>query len=136
MDILIPEENDSFDQLVDSFEKAKKRGKNSSIVVVAEGEKLGNVFELAQKTKEQFPNYDIRVSVLGHIQRGGSPSCADRVLASRLGFGAVTGLLKGLTNVMAGIQTNQLVYTPIDDAIKKHNEINQDLLLISEVLAL
>ena len=136
MDILIPEENDSFDQLVDSFEKAKKRGKNSSIVVVAEGEKLGNVFELAQKTKEQFPNYDIRVSVLGHIQRGGSPSCADRVLASRLGFGAVTGLLKGLTNVMAGIQANQLVYTPIDDAIKKHNEINQDLLLISEVLAL
>ncbi len=136
VDILIPEENDSFDQLVDSFEKAKKRGKNSSIVVVAEGEKLGNVFELAQKTKEQFPNYDIRVSVLGHIQRGGSPSCADRVLASRLGFGAVTGLLKGLTNVMAGIQANQLVYTPIDDAIKKHNEINQDLLLISEVLSL
>lgn len=136
VDILIPERKDSFDDLIESFEKAKKRGKNSSIVVVAEGEKLGNAYQLAELTKEKFPDYDIRVSILGHIQRGGSPSCADRVLASRLGFGAVTGLLKGLTNVMAGIQSNQLVYTPIDDAIKKHNEINQDLLLISEVLAL
>lgn len=136
IDILIPEEKDSFEDLVDCFEKAKKRGKNSSIVIVAEGEKLGNAYELAQQTKDVFPNYDIRVSVLGHIQRGGSPSCADRVLASRLGFGAVTGLLKGLTNVMAGVQANQLVYTPIEDAIKKHNEINQDLLLIAEVLAL
>jgi 6-phosphofructokinase 1 len=136
VDILIPEQKDSFDDLMECFEKAKKRGKNSSIVIVAEGEKLGNAYELAEQTKIKFPNYDIRVSVLGHIQRGGSPSCADRVLASRLGFGAVVGLLKGLTNVMAGIQSNQLVYTPIDDAIKKHNEINQDLLLISEVLAL
>ncbi|MBS1549288.1 MAG: 6-phosphofructokinase [Bacteroidetes bacterium] len=136
VDILIPERKDSFEDLIISFEKAKKRGKNSSIVVVAEGDKLGNAYQLAERTKERFPDYDIRVSILGHIQRGGSPSCADRVLASRLGFGAVTGLLKGLTNVMAGIQSNQLVYTPIDDAIKKHNEINQDLLLISEVLAL
>jgi 6-phosphofructokinase 1 len=136
IDILIPEQKDSFQDLIDCFEEAKRRGKSSSIVIVAEGEKLGNAYELAKKTNEVFPNYDIRVSVLGHMQRGGSPSCADRVLASRLGFGAVTGLLKGYTNVMAGIQSNQLVYTSIDDAIRKHNEINQDLLLISEVLAL
>lgn len=91
---------------------------------------------MAKKTKEKFPDYDIRVSILGHIQRGGAPSCADRVLASRLGFGAVIGLMKGLTNVMAGIRSNDLVFTPIEDAISKHNEINQDLLQISEVLAM
>lgn len=136
VDILIPERNDSLEALFKNFEKAKKRGKNSSIVVIAEGETLASTYELANKTKEQFPNYDIRVAILGHIQRGGSPSCADRVLASRLGYGAVIGLMKGLTNVMAGIRSNQLVYTPIEDAIKKHNEINQDLLQISEILAL
>lgn len=136
IDILIPERNDSLDDLYENFNKAKKRGKNSSIVIVAEGEKLASTYDLAKQTKGMFPDYDIRVAILGHIQRGGSPSCADRVLASRLGFGAVTGLMKGLTNVMAGIQSNQLVYTPIEDAIRKHNEINQDLLQISEVLAL
>ncbi|MEC5393969.1 6-phosphofructokinase [Bergeyella sp. RCAD1439] len=136
VDILIPEQHDSLEEMFDTFKKAQKRGKNSSIVVVAEGEKLGNIYDLAQSTKKEFPSYDIRITVLGHIQRGGSPSCADRVLASRLGYGAVIGLMKGLTNVMAGIRSNQLVYTPIEDAIKKHNEINQDLLQISEILAL
>lgn len=136
VDILIPEQNDSLEELFETFQKAQKRGKNSSIVVVAEGEKLGNIYDLAKGTKAKFPDYDIRITVLGHIQRGGSPSCADRVLASRLGCGAVIGLMKGLTNVMAGIRANQLVYTPIEDAIRKHNEINQDLLQISEILAL
>ncbi len=136
VDILIPERNDSLEELYVSFSKAEKRGKNSCIVIVAEGEKLATTYELAKQTKEKFPDYDIRVSILGHIQRGGSPSCADRVLASRLGYGAVIGLMKGLTNVMAGIQSNQLIYTPIEDAIRKHNEINQDLLQISEILAL
>lgn len=136
IDILLPETTDSMEELFNTFRKARKRGKNSSIVVVAEGETLATTYDLANKTKEKFPDADIRVTILGHIQRGGSPSCADRVLASRLGYGAVVGLMKGLTNVMAGIQANQLVYTPIEDAIKKHNEINQDLLKISEVLAL
>lgn len=136
IDILLPETTDSMEELFNTFRKAWKRGKNSSIVVVAEGETLATTYDLANKTKEKFPDADIRVTILGHIQRGGSPSCADRVLASRLGYGAVIGLMKGLTNVMAGIQANQLVYTPIEDAIKKHNEINQDLLKISEVLAL
>lgn len=136
LDILIPEAKDSVDDLFGVFEKARKRGKISSVVIVAEGEELATTFELAEKTKEKFPEADIRVTVLGHIQRGGSPSCADRVLASRLGHGAVMGLMKGLTNVMAGMRSNQLVYTPIEDAIKKHNEINQDLLTVSHVLAL
>lgn len=136
IDILIPEQMDSLEELFENFEIAKKRGKNSSIVVVAEGETLANTYELSNQTRERFPNADIKVTILGHIQRGGSPSCADRVLASRLGYGAVIGLMKGLTNVMAGIQSNQLIYTPIEDAISRHNEINQDLLKISEVLAI
>lgn len=136
LDILIPEQKDSLEELFETFEKAQKRGKTSSIIIVAEGEQLASTYDLAKKTKEKFPDYDIRVSILGHIQRGGAPSCADRVLASRLGFGAVIGLMKGLTNVMAGIRSNDLVFTPIEDAISKHNEINQDLLQISEVLAM
>ena len=136
LEILIPERKDSIDDLFSKFRNAEKTGKSSSIVVVAEGEKLANVYELAEKTKAEFPDYDIRVAVLGHMQRGGSPSCADRVLASRLGYGAVIGLMNGETNVMAGMRSNDLTYTPIEEASKKHNEINKDLLLISEILAI
>ncbi|MCO4303541.1 6-phosphofructokinase [Riemerella anatipestifer] len=136
IDILIPERKDSLEEMFENFHNAQKRGKTSSIVVVAEGEQLASTYELAEKTQKEFPDYDIRVTILGHIQRGGMPSCADRVLASRLGYGAVEGLRKGLTNVMAGIRANQLVFTPIEDAIRKHNEINQDLLKISEILAM
>ena len=136
LEILIPERKDSIDDLFSKFRNAEKTGKSSSIVVVAEGEKLANVYELAEKTKAEFPDYDIRVAILGHMQRGGSPSCADRVLASRLGYGAVIGLMNGETNVMAGMRSNDLTYTPIEEAIKKHNEINKDLLLISEILAI
>ena len=136
VDILIPEKKDSIEDLFDTFERAEKAGKSSSIVVVAEGEKLGNIYDLAKATKAGFPDYDIRVAILGHIQRGGSPSCADRVLASRLGFGAVVGLMKGKTNVMAGLQSNNLVFTPFEEAIKKHNEIDQELMLLSEILAI
>lgn len=136
LDILIPERKDSMDDLFAKFRNAEKTGKASSVVVVAEGEKLANIYELAEQTKKEFPDYDIRVAILGHIQRGGSPSCADRVLASRLGYGAVVGLMEGQTNVMAGMRSNDLVYTSIEEAIKKHNEINKDLLLISEILAI
>ncbi|WP_027377190.1 6-phosphofructokinase [Kaistella palustris] len=134
--ILIPEKKDSIEDLFSTFERAEKAGKASSIVVVAEGEKLGNIYDLAKATQAGFPDYDIRVAVLGHIQRGGSPSCADRVLGSRLGYGAVIGLMAGKTNVMAGMQSNRLTFTPIDEAIKKHNEMDQELLKISEILAI
>jgi 6-phosphofructokinase 1 len=136
LDILIPEKKDSISDLFANFRKGEKTGKASSIVVVAEGEKLANIYELAEKTKVEFPDYDIRVAILGHIQRGGSPSCADRVLASRLGYGAVVGLMEGKTNVMVGMRSNDMVYTAIEEAIKKHNEINKDLLLISQILAI
>ena len=136
LDILIPERKDSMDDLFSTFRMAEKVGKSSSIVVVAEGEELGSIYDLAKATKEEFPNYDIRVTILGHIQRGGSPSCADRVLASNLGYGAVIGLMEGKNKVMVGMQSNKITYTPIEEAIKKHNEIDKNLLQIAEILAM
>ncbi|MDR2206783.1 MAG: 6-phosphofructokinase [Flavobacteriaceae bacterium] len=136
LDILIPEKKDSLEELFATFRKSGERGKTSSIVVVAEGEQLGGIYDIARATKTEFPDYDIRVAILGHIQRGGSPSCADRVLASRLGFGAVVGLMEGQNCVMAGMRSNKLVYTPIEEAIRKHNEIDKELLAISEILAI
>lgn len=136
IDILIPERKDSIDDLFATFERAEKAGRASSIVVVAEGEQLGSIYDIAKATKAGFPDYDIRIAVLGHIQRGGSPSCADRVLASRLGYGAVIGLMEGKTNVMAGLQSNKVTYTPIEEAIKKHNELDKDLLDLAEILAI
>lgn len=136
LDILIPERKDSLEDLFSTFRTAEKVGKSSSIVVVAEGEELASIYDLAKATKEEFPSYDIRVTILGHIQRGGSPSCADRVLASNLGYGAVIGLMDGKNKVMVGMQSNKIVYTPIEEAIKKHNEIDKDLLKIAEILAM
>jgi 6-phosphofructokinase 1 len=136
LDILIPERKDSLEDLFNTFKTAEKVGKSSSIVVVAEGEELASIYDLAKATKEEFPNYDIRVAILGHIQRGGSPSCADRVLASHLGYGAVIGLMEGKNKVMVGMQSNKITYTTIEEAIKKHNEIDKDLLKIAEILAM
>ncbi len=135
-DILIPEMKDSRESLFGSIKKANERGKNSCIIVVAEGEELGNVVELAKITEKEFPEASVRFAVLGHIQRGGNPSCADRVLASRLGNAAIDGLLAGKSMCMAGIRANQIIYTPFEEAIQNHNEINTDLLKVAEVLAI
>ena len=135
-DILIPEQKDSVEELCDSLERSEETGKKSSIVVIAEGEQLGGVYEIAKQVAERHPEYDIRVTVLGHIQRGGSPSCQDRVLASRLGIAAVEGLLEGKSNLMAGVQSNKVVFTPIEEAIKKHNEIDTELIKVANILAI
>lgn len=134
-DILIPEQKDSIEDLFASVERTEKAGKKSNIIVVAEGEELGGVYDLAKVIKMKHPSYDIRVTVLGHIQRGGDPSCADRVLASRLGVASVEALIEGKTNMMAGIRSNKVVYTPFEEAIIKHNTINKNLIKIAEMLA-
>ncbi len=135
LDILIPEQKDSIEDLFNAFESAREKGKISSIVVVAEGEKLGGVYDLAKFTQMKYPEFDVRVTVLGHIQRGGSPTVADRVLASRLGVAAVEGLMIGKSNVMAGMLSSKIVYTPIEEAIKKHNEIDQELIKVADILS-
>jgi len=134
-EILIPEENLGLERLLESLKRSKLSGKSSSIVVVAEGDKTGkNVFELKEYVEEHLPIYDVRVSVLGHMQRGGPPSCFDRVLASRMGVKAVEALLEGKTNLMVGIQDNAITLTPISKAIKGHTKIDRELLRVSEIM--
>lgn len=135
-EILIPEEDMGFDRLMESLKGSSRSGKTSSIVVVAEGEKIGgNVFELANRVEKELPEYEIKVSVLGHVQRGGAPSCFDRVLASRLGVAAVEGLLDGKSKVMAGVRDSKVVFTDLENAIKQHNPIDTELLRVSEIMS-
>ena len=135
-EILIPEENLGLDRLLESLKRSKQSGKSSSIVVVAEGDKTGkNVFELKEYVEEHIPIYDVRVSVLGHMQRGGSPSCFDRVLASRMGVKAVEALLDGKSSLMVGIQDNKLTLTPLIKAIKGHTKIDKELIRVSDIMS-
>lgn len=135
-EILIPEEDLGLERLLESLQKSKASGKSSSIVVVAEGDKMGkNVFELKDYVEEHLPEYDVRVSVLGHMQRGGAPSCFDRVLASRLGVKAVESILEGKSNLMVGILNDAISLTPLEQAIKGHTEIDQELLRVSDIMS-
>ena len=127
-EILIPEEDKGIERMLDSLTKSRKSGKTSSIIVVAEGEKSGkNIFELADFIGENLTDYDIRVSVLGHIQRGGAPSCYDRVLASKLGVGAVETLLRGETGVMVGITHKLVTSVDFEVAIKGSKPLDKEL---------
>ena len=134
-EILIPEQDLGLQRLLESLKRSKKSGKASSIVVVAEGDKTGkNVFELKEYVETHLPIYDVRVSVLGHIQRGGVPTAFDRVLASRMGVKAVESLLEGRSNLMVGIKENEIVLTPIDEAIKGHTKIDRELIRVSDIM--
>jgi 6-phosphofructokinase 1 len=134
-EILIPEQNIGIDQLVVSLKKSKKAGKTSSIVVVAEGDKTGsNVFELAKNVEKKFPDYEIKVSVLGHMQRGGSPSCFDRVLGTRMGVKAVETLINGDFSKMVGVKDGKITLTPLKSAIKGKSKIDSELLRVSEIM--
>lgn len=133
--ILVPESRTSVDKLIEKLERGWKRNKSSSIVVVAEGDEEGGAFEVARKVKERFNEYDTRVSVIGHMQRGGNPTCMDRVLASRLGVAAVEALVAGKSNVMVGSVHNAIVHTPFDKATKHTTEINVQLLSLAEILS-
>jgi len=135
-EILIPEQNLGLDRMLESLKHSKESGKSSSIVVVAEGDKTGkNVFELKEYVEKHLPIYDVRVSVLGHMQRGGSPTCFDRVLASRMGVKAVESLMEGKTNYMIGIENNKMVLTPIDYAISGLTPIDQELVRVSDIMS-
>ena len=136
-EILIPEANLGLDRLVESLKRSKATGKSSSIVVVAEGDTIGkSVFELKDYVDKHLPGYDARVSVLGHLQRGGSPSCFDRVLASRMGVKAVDTLLENKFNLMVGLKDGLIELTPLENAIKGKTEINKELLRISDIMSI
>jgi len=136
-EILIPEEDMGLDRLLESLRKSKASGKSSSIVVIAEGDKIGkSAFELKDYVDQNLPEYDVRVSILGHMQRGGSPSCFDRVLASRLGVKAVETLLEGNSNYMVGLIRDEVVLTPLENAVKGKTHVDKELIRVSDIVSI
>ena len=135
--ILIPEQHSNLEELLTNIEQSHNKGKTSNIIVVAEGDKTGkNVFELKEYIEKKHPEYDIRVSVLGHMQRGGAPTCFDRVLASRMGVKAVESLLEGKSNFMVGINNDKIDLTPLEKAIKGgESKLNPELRRIAEIMS-
>jgi 6-phosphofructokinase 1 len=133
--ILIPETPTHIDDLIKRLERGRKN-KSSKIVIVSEHESAGGAFVVAEKVKKQLPYYDTRVTILGHIQRGGNPSCMDRVNASRMGFAAVEALVGGRTGEMVGIIDKQICYTPFANAVKHREGLDLHLLRMMEILSL
>lgn len=134
-DILIPEKQTHIDEVLNRIDMDERRRKSVHIIVVAEGDDFGGSKELFAKVQGRFPMLDTRACILGHIQRGGSPTCADRVLASRLGHAAVEALRNGQTQVMAGIVNGEVAYTPFANAVKQHTCISNDMIDMIRVLA-
>lgn len=134
-EILLPEAQRGIDYLISSLKRSDRAGKTSSIVLVAEGGHSGRSFQLAKEVNAKLPDYEVKVTILGHIQRGGRPSCQDRVLASRLGVAAVEALLQGKSNVMAGICNHQTVFVPLHEATTKQNQIDSHLLHVADVVS-
>ncbi len=133
--ILIPETKTDIEELIASLSEKEKRKKLVNLIVVAEGDDFGGGNEVASIIKERLPNADTRVCILGHIQRGGSPTCLDRLIASRMGYHAVESLIEGRFNVMVGILNNKMNYIPLDNAIKAKQKISEDWLKIVKILA-
>jgi 6-phosphofructokinase 1 len=135
--VVTPEIDTTIEDVVNVLQRSAKRKKLFSLVIVAEGSKLGNANEIAAKVNELLPgSFDIRVAVIGHLQRGGSPSHLDRMLASRMGHAAVEGLVEGRADVMAGIVNDEIVYTPFKEAIFSEKTINNQLLKMAGILAM
>ncbi|MFT4522918.1 MAG: 6-phosphofructokinase 1 [Bacteroidia bacterium] len=133
--ILIPEDADDMKNIIGFFERSERRSKSFSIIVVAEGDEEGGAYVTAKKLKVKFPDLDVRATILGHIQRGGSPTANDRILASRLGYQSVLALLEGKKGITLGVVADQIHETPFDVAITRKKEINASLIKMAEILA-
>lgn len=134
--IIIPEEETTIDQLVEKLDETARSNKKSSLVVVAEGGKSGNALEIANQVKEKNSYYDTKVTILGHLQRGGAPTYFDRVLASKMGVAAVEGILNGQRDVMVGIRNNQIVFNDFQTTMSSQKEIEAEALRIAKILAI
>jgi len=133
--ILIPERKTDIDHVINSLLEKEKRKKLVNMIVVAEGDGFGGAEEVARHVKQKLPNADTRVCILGHIQRGGSPSCLDRLIASRMGYHAVECLMEGRYNVFVGIQNNKMHYIPLQNAVKAKGKISDEWMKIVKILA-
>ncbi len=134
--IFLPEVGNSIETFVQKLRRSARRKKLFNLVIVAEGNKNGNAFEIAQEVQALCPEYETKVMVIGHLQRGGSPSCFDRILASKLGHGAVSSLLNQEFGQAIGVINNKINLTPLSKAIEKKNDLDVDLLNVAEILAL
>ena len=132
---IVPEEATDVDQLAAFMGRGIRKSKKSCIVIVSESPKCGAMY-YAERVRNEYPEYDVRVSILGHLQRGGSPSAQDRILASRLGVGAINALLDGQRNVMVGIRNDEVVYVPFSSAVKSDKPLKKELITALEVLSL
>ncbi len=133
--ILIPERKTVMNDILTSLAEKEKRQKLVNLIIVAEGDEFGGANEVARLIKEKLPSLEIRVAILGHIQRGGSPTCMDRLLASRMGFHAVECLVEGRFNVFVGVVNNKMHYTPLNEAVKKKQSISQEWMRIVKILS-
>ncbi|MBQ9560196.1 MAG: 6-phosphofructokinase [Bacteroidaceae bacterium] len=131
---IIPEDSTGADQLEQFIGRGIRKSKSSSIVIVSESPKCGAMY-YAERVKKEYPEYDVRVSILGHLQRGGSPSAGDRILASRMGVGAVQALVDGQRNVMIGVRNDEIVYVPFSQAVKSDKMVKKDLIDAMNVLS-
>ena len=132
--ILIPESVTYIDELIQKLKTDYANNKTSGIIIVAEGDDLGGGFDVARVIKEHFPQYDTRVTILGHIQRGGSPSAFDRVTASRMGAAAIEALIDDQKSIMIGIANNEIIHIPLNKTVKLHKNVDRDLLKLAEIL--
>jgi 6-phosphofructokinase 1 len=133
--IMTPEHLIDVQDIIEDLQTNERRRKLVNIIVVAEGSIAGGAEEVARQVKASCPQLDTRVCILGHIQRGGSPSCQDRILASRMGYAAVEALLNGTSNVMVGIVNNKIQYTPLEQAIKAKEHLDPEWLKMVKILA-
>ena len=133
---IIPEDQTDVDQLEQFISRGFRKSKNSSIVIVSESPKDGGAMYYAERVRKEYPQYDVRVTILGHLQRGGTPSALDRILASRLGCASIEALKEGQRNVMVGISNDQIVYVPIDRAVKKDKPIDRELINVLAMLSI
>jgi len=134
--IFLPELDSSIEELSETLRRSVKRQKLFNLVIVAEGNKNGDANEIASQIKERNPEFDVKVTIIGHLQRGGSPTAMDRVLASRMGHSAVKALMRGEGGVALGIINDKITFTPFKDAIGKTKSLNKDLVRMAEILAL
>jgi len=135
LSIILPEKKNTYSELFADLRSAQANKKTSNIIMVAEGNHLGDIFEIASTVRKEFPSIDVKVTTLGHTQRGGSPSTNDRVLASVLGHYAIKGLIEGQEKVMSGMINQKVVFTPLGDAISKTTELDYEMLTIAKILA-
>ena len=132
---IIPEDSTGADQLIEFMSRGIRKSKKSCMVIVSESPKCGALY-YADRVKKEYPQFDVRVSILGHLQRGGSPSARDRILASRVGVGAITALIQGQRNVMVGIRNNDVVYVPFIEAVQKRKNMDPQLIKVLDELSI